>query len=168
MTENDKGLIRTKNHIILHECARCVSLNEQHCRNWRICIRKDTEIRLRQTYNKTWVFGIAQRGTRMARFFVVPDRKNSTQHPILEQHVARTAKIFHDDWAGYRNLENIGFQEHGAVVHKKEFKSKKGVCTNLIEGNYEYIAEKSLPCFHLTTTDFWLNICVRKTVLMNF
>ena len=41
---------------------------------------------------KTWLFGIAQRGTRMARFFVVPDRKNSTLHPILEQHVARTAK----------------------------------------------------------------------------
>ena len=54
------------------------------------------------------------------------------------------------------------------MVHKREFrpeslKAKEGVCTNLTEGNYEYIAEKALPCFHLIITDFWLNIYVTKT-----
>ena len=93
----------------------------------------------KQKYNrgrktkKQWVFGIAQRDSRKTVFKVVQDRKNATLLPIIEQYVDTDSTIFHDDWAGYRKLEEMGYN-HGTVCHKETFKSKDGVCTNLIEG----------------------------------
>ena len=53
----------------------------------------------------------------------------------LQKVVEPGTMIFHDDWAVYQNLDNQGYS-HGTVVHKYEFKSKEGVCTNTIEGKY--------------------------------
>ena len=82
---------------------------------------------------KTWVFGIAQRSTKHTIFKVVKDRMNETLLPIIQEHIKVDSTIFHDDWAGYRNLQDLGYH-HGSVCHKREFVSKSGVCTNLIEG----------------------------------
>ena len=41
--------------------------------------------------------------------------------------------VYHDDWSVYQNLDQYGYT-HGTVVHKYEFKSAEGVCTNTIEG----------------------------------
>ena len=90
---------------------------------------------------KVWVFGIAQRQTRKTRFFVVPNRKNATLHPLICENIEQGVCIFHDDWAGYKKLNELGFP-HGTVVHKTEFKSAEGVCTNLIEGLWGNIKMK--------------------------
>ena len=82
---------------------------------------------------KVWVFGLAQRESRKTRFFVIPNRTNATLHALICDHVEKGICLFHDDWPGYRKLHELGYP-HGTVVHKKEFKSKEGVCTNLIEG----------------------------------
>lgn len=82
---------------------------------------------------KVWVFGLAQRDSRHTRFFVIPNRKNETLHPLITNHVEKGICIFHDDWSGYRKLHDMGYP-HGTVVHTREFKSADGVCTNLIEG----------------------------------
>ena len=41
----------------------------------------------KQKYNRgratTWVFGLAQRGTRTCRFFLISDRRNSTLIPLI-------------------------------------------------------------------------------------
>ena len=94
---------------------------------------KKQKVPARPSYQeKTWVFGIAQRGTRHTVFKVAKDKKNETLLPIIQEHIKQESTIYHDDWAGYRNLQHLGYQ-HGAVCHKHEFVSKTGVCTNLTE-----------------------------------
>lgn len=83
--------------------------------------------------NRVWVFGLYESSTLKSYFEVIPNRKNETLLPIIQKVVQTNATIFHDDWAGYRRLEDMGYK-HGTVCHKKEFKSVEGVCTNGIEG----------------------------------
>ena len=92
--------------------------------------RKDS--RGRQT-KRIWVFGIAERSTKKTCFIPVENRTKETLLPIIQSKVSVDAMIFHDDWPVYRNLEDIGYR-HDTVIHKKEFVSKSGVCTNSIEG----------------------------------
>ena len=82
---------------------------------------------------KHWVFGLTQRGTRKSHFRVVPKRDRPTLLPIIQDVVTQGSTIYHDDWPVYSHLEQEGF-DHGTVVHKYEFVSKEGVCTNTIEG----------------------------------
>ena len=94
-----------------------------------------------RTTKKQWVFGLAQRDTRITSFHVVADRSNATLHPLILEHVNPSAEIYHDDWAGYRKLELLGYS-HGTVCHKDTFKSPEGVCTNLIEGLWGNVKTK--------------------------
>lgn len=82
---------------------------------------------------KIWVFGMVERQTRKLSLHVVQDRRKDTLMPILDKHVKKRAKIYHDDWASYRDLKSYGY-EHGTVNHTREFVSSEGVCTNTIEG----------------------------------
>ena len=84
-------------------------------------------------HSRKWVFGIAQRGTRKTYFTPVTDRSKETLTKIIVERVEKEAVIYHDDWAAYRDLDELGYQ-HGIVVHTREFVSAKGVCTNTIEG----------------------------------
>lgn len=84
-------------------------------------------------HKKIWVFGMIERHTRKMSLHVVQDRSKETLMPILQKHVDKRTKIYHDDWASYRDLKSYGY-EHGAVNHTKEFVSADGVCTNTIEG----------------------------------
>lgn len=84
-------------------------------------------------HNSVWVFGLAQRGSRKTYFVPVTDRKKETLIPIIKSKVPQESMIYHDDWASYKDLENYGYS-HDVVVHKEEFVSQSGVCTNTIEG----------------------------------
>jgi len=97
------------------------------------CFGKKNKYNRGRRTKKYWVFGMAQRDHRHTYFKVVPNRKNETLLPIITGRVTQGSTIFHDDWVGYRKLHDLGFK-HGAVVHKNEFVSAEGVCTNLIEG----------------------------------
>ena len=90
-----------------------------------------------QRKKKQWVFGLVERGSRKTHFQCVPNRKKETLLPIIQQHVCRDSIIYHDDWAAYRDLQDLGYQD-GTVVHRYEFVSSEGVCTNTVEGKVTY------------------------------
>ena len=120
----------------------------------------------KQKYNrgrptkKQWVFGLVERTSRKTHFRCVSDRKQDTLLPIIQSHVQQGATIYHDDWAAYRDLQFMGY-EHGTVVHKYEFVSKDGVCTNTIEGKY-------ITIFTYTCHQYVLQISHMVTVMSNF
>lgn len=87
------------------------------------------------TTKRQWVFGMAERSTRKTYFIPVENRTKETLLPIIQNKVKTETMIFHDDWPVYRNLEDVGYK-HDTVVHKNEFVSKSGVCTNSIEGSH--------------------------------
>ena len=96
------------------------------------------------------MFGLAQRETRHALFIVVQDRLNTTLHPIIQKYVDNESTIFHDDWAGYRKLEQYGYM-HGAVTHKTEFVSKEGVCTRYILNSIPHFNKSHCDTQYLPT-----------------
>lgn len=83
---------------------------------------------------RQWVFGLVERNTNKTYFVPVQDRSKETLIPIIKRIVKHGSTIYHDDWAAYRELDTEGYQ-HDTVVHKREFVSKSGACTNTIEGN---------------------------------
>ena len=80
-----------------------------------------------------WVFGLMERETRNTVFQIVQKRDKNTLIPIIKNHVATGSIIYSDDWKAYSCLGKDGYV-HKVVVHKKEFVSKEGACTNAIEG----------------------------------
>ena len=88
-----------------------------------------------RVYTQTWVFGMILKGTKEVILRTVPNRTKDTLIPIIKEYARPQSTIYSDDWASYKCLEEEGFR-HGVVVHKEEFKSKEGVCTNSIEGGY--------------------------------
>jgi transposase-like protein len=79
-----------------------------------------------------WVFGLAQRNTRKTMFKVVQQRNASTLIPLITEVAMEGSTIYSDEWRAYNTLKDD--YHHKTVCHKREFKSKEGVCTNLIEG----------------------------------
>lgn len=116
--------------------------------------KKEKYQRGRRT-KKQWVFGLAQRDSRLTSFHVVKDRTNATLHPIILEKVNAQVEIYHDDWAGYRHLESLGYM-HGTVKHKETFISPEGVCTNLIEGLWGNIKMKIASMHGMRDTDLQL------------
>ena len=80
-----------------------------------------------------WIFGLAQRNTRKTMFKVVHKRDANTLIPLIEDVATQGSTIYSDEWRAYNTLKSDGYY-HRTVCHKREFKSKDGVCTNLIEG----------------------------------
>ena len=84
----------------------------------------------KRKYNKgavtknVWVFGLMERETRNTVFQIVQKRDKNTLTGSI---------IYSDDWKAYSCLGKDGYV-HKVVVHKKEFVSKEGACTNTIEG----------------------------------
>ena len=66
-----------------------------------------------RTYNQQWVFGMVERNQRNLVLLLVDNRKKDTLLPLIQKHVLLQAKIYHDDWVSYRNLQNMGY-EHDA------------------------------------------------------
>jgi transposase-like protein len=89
---------------------------------------------------KQWVFGLVERNTRKTYFVTVKDRTRSTLLPIIKKKVKSGTAIYHDDFSVYRNLEEFGYT-HEVVVHKENFVSPSGVCTNNIEGKMHSLEE---------------------------
>ena len=84
-------------------------------------------------HTREWIFGIVQRKSRKTYFVPVTGRSKDDLLPIISNKIKPGATIFHDDWAAYRELQELGYK-HDVVVHTKEFVSKSGACTNTIEG----------------------------------
>lgn len=66
-----------------------------------------------------WLFGIYW-SKNCVRFFVVPDRKQTTLVPIIKAHVGPSSVVVSDEWKGYSRVEKNGFV-HETVCHKTNF-----------------------------------------------
>jgi len=89
-------------------------------------------------FRRQWVFGLVEQSTRKVYFEQVDNRTKATLVGIISKIVRAPATIYHDDWPAYRDLHNSGYN-HQTVVHKREFKSKEGTCTNTVEGKFYQI-----------------------------
>ena len=77
----------------------------------------------------------------------MPNRSAATLNPIILEYVLPGTSIYSDQWAAYRNLNQLGFA-HGTVNHSVNFKDPTtGVHTNHVEAYWSRI-KRSLRFKH--------------------
>lgn len=99
-------------------------------------IKARGEKRGRGYHHKNKVLSLVDRTSGQARSFVVDDVKATTITPIVQENLAREARIMTDD-ANYYILLKEAFKDHGVVHHQRgEYVSREDrtVHTNTIEG----------------------------------
>ncbi|XP_042218336.1 uncharacterized protein LOC121863648 [Homarus americanus] len=67
-----------------------------------------------------WVLGGIQRGTRRVFLVIVKDRTEQTLLAAIKRCVLPGTVIITDDWKGYKNLQNEGY-EHRTAIHSNKF-----------------------------------------------
>ncbi len=87
-------------------------------------------------HNKTTVFGMVERGGDLMTY-VVPNAKNATLFPIVENFVAKGSEISTDEAPGYRSVCKLGYK-HDTVNHGREQWVKGKTHTNTIEGFWSH------------------------------
>ncbi|XP_076031782.1 uncharacterized protein LOC143019698 [Oratosquilla oratoria] len=81
-----------------------------------------------------WVFGLIQ--GRDVRYFYVEKRNAETLIPIIQREVEVGSVIHSDEWAAYRQLQQVGFH-HATVNHQHHYvDSATGVHTQKIERSW--------------------------------
>jgi transposase-like protein len=84
---------------------------------------------------------------------VVPNRTADTLTTIIHRFVRPGSTIYTDCWAGYSNLESLGYA-HRTVNHSQTFRDGD-VCTNTIEGNgFIYIDYSTILTINILKIDF--------------
>jgi transposase-like protein len=83
--------------------------------------------------HKHEVLALVDRSTGKARMMVVDTLSAKALTPILNENIAREARVMTDD-AGYYNKLAETFAEHGVVAHSKREYGRGDVHTNTIEG----------------------------------
>ena len=116
------------------ECGKVTELDES-------MFGKKTKNNRGKKYTKSWVFGMVDRGRRNVVLQIVAKRDTQTLLPLILKHIPKSTKVYHDDWAVYRNLHRHGY-EHKVVVHTKQFKAKDGTHTNTIEGIWGVLKQR--------------------------
>ena len=83
-----------------------------------------------------WVLGGVEK-TKERKIFmtVVEERTETTLLDIITRNVKQGSVIHTDLWKSYNSLKEFGYT-HKQVDHRKQFKTKDGVDTNTIEGNW--------------------------------
>ena len=75
---------------------------------------------------------------------VVPNRTRRTLHAVISKYVRRGSHIVTYKWAGYSNLQELGYM-HSTINHSHWFKDPiTAACTNMIEGKWNGI-KKQIP-----------------------
>lgn len=86
--------------------------------------------------HKVLVFGFFQRqGLVYAHIVKRADAETIT--PLVRLIVEKGTKVYTDQWRGFNSLGLDGYK-HGKVNHSVEYKSKKGVHINSLEGFWSY------------------------------
>jgi len=83
--------------------------------------------------NKTPVFGIVERGGKVAAL-VTNDTKKATVQPIIREHVLPKSLIFTDEYVAYDGLDGNKEYEHKRIYHSEKIYVVGNVHTNTIEG----------------------------------
>jgi len=80
-----------------------------------------------------WVFGVYDPVDKVGYIQLVDKRDANTLLPIIQRVVAPGSTVWSDEWAAYRQLNQLGYVHH-TVNHSENFKDPvTGTCTNHVE-----------------------------------
>lgn len=102
----------------------------------------------RSTKDKTPIVGMVERdGKLIAR--TVDNVQATTLTKEIVQNVKKTAKIYTDEWLGYKSLQRI--YDHSFVKHNQSEYVKGRVHTNTIEGFWSLLKRGIFGIYHFTS-----------------
>lgn len=95
---------------------------------------------------KTPVFAMVERGGRvLAR--VVPDAKELTLLPLIQEHVLPRSMIYTDEWHAYKRLGEKGYT-HRRIYHKAKVYVQGDITTNAVEGFFGLVKNGIRGVYH--------------------
>jgi len=109
-------------------------------------------IRGRGAEKKTPVFGIAQRGG-MVKAHVVPNVRRVSILPIVDKNVARTARVYTDEFRTYKALPSMGYA-HDTIPHAMKIYVLGNVHTNTIEGFWSNCKNGIRGVYHAVSSKY--------------
>lgn len=112
--------------------------------------RKGT--RGRGSENKTAVFGMVQRGGKL-EIRKVKNVQRNTIMPIVNQNVAKTAKVYTDEFRIYDALPAMGY-EHSTVPHAEKIYVLGDAHTNTIEGFWSQVKGGIRGVYHSVSATY--------------
>jgi transposase len=115
------------------------------------------EIRTRQEAGrfrdrKTPVFGMVERQGKVAAY-VVPNSRQRTVFPIVQQRVLPRSLVYSDDFPMYRGLRHRGYR-HQAVNHSQKVYVMGDVHTNTIEGFFALLKSGIRGAYHAVSPKY--------------
>jgi transposase len=84
--------------------------------------------------NKTPVLGLVERGGNI-KTKVIKNASKKTLEKEIKENVEQNSKIYSDEWKGYKNLKNEGY-EHETVKHGEKEYVRGSAHTNTLEGHW--------------------------------
>ena len=104
-----------------------------------VVVQIDESVLAKRKYNvgrnvtQQWIFGLYDTTTKCSHVQLVDDRRAETLIPIIQKFVRPGSTVFSDQWAAYRQLNQLGYH-HATVNHSQNFiDPTTGTCTNAIE-----------------------------------
>ena len=90
---------------------------------------------LRRPSHMNKVLSLVDRSTGQVRSYVVDDLRVTTIVPILNENIAREARLMTDEAHHYKRVGRT-FAEHGVVLHRAEEYVRGDIYTNTVEGYF--------------------------------
>eukprot|EP01022_Parablepharisma_sp_SALTPOND_P031229 TRINITY_DN7899_c0_g2_i3.p1 TRINITY_DN7899_c0_g2~~TRINITY_DN7899_c0_g2_i3.p1 ORF type:complete len:329 (-),score=6.33 TRINITY_DN7899_c0_g2_i3:214-1200(-) len=123
---------------------------------------------------QVWAVGLFERRTEDVRVAVVPDRTKDTLNDLILNNVKIGSKIVTDDWGGYKDLKDLGY-DHYVLNKAKEGYGRQVTVTSHIESvwsqlkAYAGIYSKAIPSDQVQDflCEFWFRReCRRNNISM--
>lgn len=102
----------------------------------------------RSSKDKTPIVGMVERGGKLNAKQVENVRHETLSTQIIN-HVKDSAKLYTDEWLGYRGLERI--YDHGVVKHNQSEYVNGRIHTNTIEGFWSLLKRGIVGVYHFTS-----------------
>lgn len=100
--------------------------------------------------HKQAVMGVIQRTTEDAcsqvKAFPIPNRSREVIARVVSEHVASDARIFTDEWSGYRHLSKT--HDHAIVIHSRGEYVRGDCHTNTLEGFWSLFERQLIGQHH--------------------
>ena len=105
--------------------------------------------------HKTTVFGMLARGGNVMTK-IVPNAKNKTLRPIIEDKISKGSTVSSDEWHAYKALNKMGYK-HGTVQHSDKQYVNGIFHVNSLEGFWSQL-KRSIQSTHVHVSKKHLHI----------